>query len=69
MILFLAAALVFLAALLFFARQRHRRRAALPAGTLLSADNLEKPCPLLVSTRYGLKGKPGGDNRKRVSPH
>jgi CRISPR-associated exonuclease Cas4 len=55
----LAIVLILVAAVLFFTRQRHRRRAALPTtATLIEADNLERPCPVLVSTRYGLKGKP-----------
>jgi CRISPR-associated exonuclease Cas4 len=43
---------------LFLKRRYHRQRAALPTGTLVSSDNLEQPCPVLFSTRYGLKGKP-----------
>jgi CRISPR-associated exonuclease Cas4 len=55
----LALVLILIAAILFLTRQRHRRRAALlPNATLVAADNLERSCPVLVSTRYGLKGKP-----------
>ena len=55
----LALVLILIAAILFLTRQRHRRRAALPPNaTLVAADNLERPCPVLISTRYGLKGKP-----------
>jgi hypothetical protein len=55
----LALVLILIAAILFLTRQRHRRRVALPPNaTLVAADNLERPCPVLVSTRYGLKGKP-----------
>ena len=59
MFLLVAAAALLLAALaLFLKRRYHQQRAALPTGTLVSSDNLEQPCPLLFSTRYGLKGKP-----------
>ena len=55
----LALVLILIAAILFLTRQRPRRRAALPPNaTLVAADNLERPCPVLISTRYGLKGKP-----------
>jgi CRISPR-associated exonuclease Cas4 len=53
-----AAALVLAALALFLKRRHHRQRAALPTGTLVAADNLEQPCPVLFSKRYGLKGKP-----------
>ena len=59
MLLLVTAAALLLAALaLFLKRRYHRRRAALPTGTLVSSDNLEQPCPVLFSKRYGLKGKP-----------
>ena len=59
MLLLVTAAALLLAALaLFLKRRYHRQRAALPTGTLVSSDNLEQPCPVLFSTRYGLKGKP-----------
>ncbi len=59
MLLLVTAAALLLAALaLFLKRRYHRQRAALPSGTLVSSDNLEQPCPVLFSTRYGLKGKP-----------
>jgi hypothetical protein len=48
----LALVLILIAAILFLTRQRHRRRAALPPNaTLVAADNLERSCPVLVSTR------------------
>jgi CRISPR-associated exonuclease Cas4 len=53
-----AAALLLAALAIFFQRRYHRQRAALPSGTLLSADHAQQPCPVLVSTRYGLKGRP-----------
>jgi len=58
-LLIVTAAALLLAALALFIQQRfHRQRAALPRGALLTSDNAEQPCPVLVSTRYGLKGKP-----------
>jgi CRISPR-associated exonuclease Cas4 len=56
--LWLVAALL-AAALLFFLR--HRRDHALgglPSGELMAFDHGEQDCPVLVSHRYGLKGKP-----------
>jgi CRISPR-associated exonuclease Cas4 len=58
LLLVTAAALLLAALALFLKRRYHRQRAALHTGTLVSSDNLEQPCPVLFSTRYGLKGKP-----------
>lgn len=58
MLIWIALAL-FLAALILFVKQRGRRnRGGLPAGELVFADNTPQGCPVLVSHRYGLKGKP-----------
>jgi CRISPR-associated exonuclease Cas4 len=46
------------AALFALAAYRASRRSALPAGALLYTDTESKPGELLVSHRYGLKGKP-----------
>jgi CRISPR-associated exonuclease Cas4 len=48
-----------LAALYISLRARHQRRlGGLPDGDLIYADNVTEDCPVLVSRRYGLKGKP-----------
>ena len=49
----LAAALV-----LFVLHRRNRSLGGLPAGELLAADNEEQECAVLISHRFGLKGKP-----------
>jgi hypothetical protein len=49
----LAAALV-----LFVLHRRNRSLGGLPAGELLAADNEEQECPVLISQRFGLNGKP-----------
>jgi hypothetical protein len=38
--------------------RRQRRLGGLPAGEVISADNMPEDCPILVSYRCGLKGKP-----------
>jgi hypothetical protein len=49
----LAAALV-----LFVKHRRNLVLGGLPFGELVAADNEEQECPVLVSQRYGLKGRP-----------
>ena len=46
------------ALILFWAHRHNRILGGLPAGDLVSADNEEQECPVLISHRYGLKGKP-----------
>ena len=54
----IAAALLLAAVfLLLFARDQ-RRLGGLPEGDLIYTDNAAGDCPVLVSHRYGLKGKP-----------
>jgi hypothetical protein len=50
---------LFLAALILFLKlRRHRKRSSLPVGELLFGDNIAaESCPVLVSHRYGLKGR------------
>ena len=51
--------LCFLIAALLMARVlRHRRLGGLPAGEVVLSDTEDEFCPVLVSHRYGLKGKP-----------
>jgi hypothetical protein len=51
-------ALMAAALVLFWSHRRNRMLGGLPAGDLVSADNEEQECPVLISHRYGLKGKP-----------
>lgn len=53
-----AAILLLIAAYILFSNYRQRRLGGLPVGELVSDDNLAEVCPVLVSHRYGLKGKP-----------
>ena len=51
--------LLLLAAVFLLARTHHQRRlGGLPEGDLIYADNAPDDCPVLVSHRYGLKGRP-----------
>jgi hypothetical protein len=51
--------LCFLIAAILMARVlRHRRLGGLPAGEVVLSDTEDEFCPVLVSHRYGLKGKP-----------
>jgi CRISPR-associated exonuclease Cas4 len=55
----LIAAVLILAAVYLLVRARDQRRlGGLPDGDLVYSDNIAGGCPLLVSHRYGLKGKP-----------
>src|ERR1700722_11724774 len=51
-------ALIAAAVLLLWSHRRNRLLGGLPAGDLIAADNEEQECPVIVSQRYGLKGKP-----------
>jgi CRISPR-associated exonuclease Cas4 len=54
----IAAVLILAAVLVLLKARTQRRLGGLPEGALVAGDNLEQDCPLLVSRRYGLKGKP-----------
>lgn len=43
---------------LLWNHRRNRLMGGHPTGNLIAADNEEQECPVLVSERYGLKGKP-----------
>jgi CRISPR-associated exonuclease Cas4 len=59
MILIALAVILFVAAafILIYSR-RQRRLGGLPGGEIISSDNASEECPVLMSRRYGLKGKP-----------
>jgi CRISPR-associated exonuclease Cas4 len=52
------AALIAGALYFLWSHRRNRLLGGLPDGKLIAADNEEQECPVLVSERYGLKGKP-----------
>ncbi len=55
----LIAALLLIAAAFILLNARHQRRlGGLPEGELVYADVDGEDCPVLVSKRYGIKGKP-----------
>lgn len=54
----IAAALILAAAYLLVRARDQRRIGGLPSGELIYSDNVAGDCPVLVSRRYGLKGKP-----------
>jgi len=55
----LIAAALILAAVFLLTRAREQRRiGGLPDGALVYSDNAAGECPVLVSHRHGLKGKP-----------
>jgi CRISPR-associated exonuclease Cas4 len=54
----IAAALLLAAVFLFLFARDQRRLGGLPEGDLIYNDNAAGDCPVLVSHRYGLKGKP-----------
>jgi hypothetical protein len=56
--LWIAIALLVAGLALFAKRLYHRRQAALPGGTAIASDTAEHPSPILISRRYGLKGRP-----------
>ena len=59
MLLVFIAACLFLAAVILILRVRAQRRfGGLPAGDLIYIDDVARDCPVFVSHRYGLKGKP-----------
>jgi CRISPR-associated exonuclease Cas4 len=54
----IAAALFVAAGLILVRTHEQRRMGGLPLGDLVYGDNLAWDCPVLVSHRYGLRGKP-----------
>jgi len=54
----IAAALLLAAVFLFLFARYQRRLGGLPEGKLIYNDKAAGDCPVLVSRRYGLKGKP-----------
>jgi CRISPR-associated exonuclease Cas4 len=54
----IAVALILAAAFLLVRARDQRRIGGLPDGELVYNDNVAGDCPVLVSHRYGLKGKP-----------
>jgi hypothetical protein len=54
----IAIALLVAGLALFAKRLYDRRQAALPGGTAIASDTAEHPSPILISRRYGLKGRP-----------
>jgi hypothetical protein len=58
MLTWLIIALLAAALFLFLKHRRNRVLGGLPTGELIAADNEEQECPVLISHRYGLKGKP-----------
>lgn len=55
---FFAALLILVAVSLLVRARDQRRLGGLPDGRLAYSDNVAGACPVLVSRRYGLKGKP-----------
>lgn len=56
--LFIAAGLLLAAVFLLLKARAQRRLGGLPAGDLIFIDDVARDCAVLVSHRYGLKGKP-----------
>jgi CRISPR-associated exonuclease Cas4 len=54
----IAAALILVAVVLLVRASNQRSIGGLPDGELVYSDNVAGDCPVLVSRRYGLKGKP-----------
>ena len=57
MLIWIALGLLAAALVLFLNLRRQRTRGGLPAGELVLADHTQEHCAVLVSHRYGLKGK------------
>jgi CRISPR/Cas system-associated exonuclease Cas4 (RecB family) len=57
-LVFVAAVLLAAAAFTLHRSRDQRRLGGLPEGDILSSDIASEGCPVLVSRRYGLKGKP-----------
>jgi hypothetical protein len=55
---FIAVGFLLAAIFLFLKARAQRRLGGLPAGDLIYIDDAARDCPVLVSHRYGLKGKP-----------
>jgi predicted RecB family nuclease len=53
------------AIILAWLHRRSRLLGGLPDGQLIAADNEEQECPVIISYRYGLKGKPDALVRTR----
>src|SRR5436305_4609605 len=58
MLLTFAVALLVVAFLLILLHRYRRVRGGLPAGELIYSDDISAESPVLISPRYGLKGKP-----------
>jgi CRISPR-associated exonuclease Cas4 len=54
----IAAALILTAVFLLVRSRDQRRIGGLPKGDLVYSDDVAGNCPVMVSRRYGLKGKP-----------
>ena len=76
-----SAALILTAFYLLVRSRAQRRIGGLPDGELVYSDNVAGECPVLVSHRYGLKGKPDAlvrtesghlipvERKKTLAPH
>ena len=58
MTLWLIVGLLAAALILVLRHRRQRQLGGLPAGELIASDHEEQECRVLVSHRYGIKGKP-----------
>ena len=58
MLLTSAVALLIVALLLVLLHRYRRVRGGLPVGELIYSDDVSAESPVLISTRYGLKGRP-----------
>ena len=58
MLLIFVVALLVLALLLVLLHRYRRVRGGLPVGELIYSDDVSAESPVLISTRYGLKGRP-----------
>jgi len=63
---FIAGVLLLGALILWLSTRAQRRLGGLPAGELIYSDNVTEDCPVLVSERYGLRGKPDSLVRNRI---
>ncbi len=64
----LIAVLLVAAFILILRHRRSRVLGGLPSGELIASDHEEQDCPVLVSHRYGLKGKPDALVRCSLCP-
>jgi hypothetical protein len=58
MLTWIALARIVAALILLFNHRRQRERGGLPSGELVYSDAVAQDVPVLISHRYGLKGKP-----------